>query len=97
MGNFRFYDIARLHGREVIIGRPFGGVGFAVGGNFARLKRFEHHAAIAEIFIADFVKIVLASVERHIFAPPVWISLERYEFARLEGIYNIGARSDGGF
>ena len=96
MRDFRQNHIARLHRREGIVAGPGGGVRLAVAGDVTGLERLEHHAAVAEVIIAHFIKVMLAAVERQIGPPPAGVPDVRDVPARLERADNIGARPDDG-
>ena len=92
--NLRQHHVARLHRREVVLRRPFLGVGFAVGVGFARLERLEHHVAVAVEFIPDRVEVHLTLHERHVLAPIIRVAFEVQIPPRFEIPDHIGRRSD---
>ena len=96
MRDFRFDDVTRGDGREIVVGQPFLRVAFAVGAGVTRFERLEHNTGIAEIFVVDLIKVVHAAVKRHILAPPIGVFGEVDKFTGLKFCHSIGAGADGG-
>ncbi len=95
MRNDRLHDLARGDGGKVILRRPFGAVGLGPEVDLAGLEGLEHHAAIAEVVIAQLVKVVAATVHRQIAAPIVGVAAKADVAPKLMPADNVGAGADG--
>ncbi len=89
-----FHHLPRLHRREVILIGPFRSIGFAIGGDLSGFEGFKHHAAIAEVIIAQRFDVVATLVEGQILAPPIRVLGEFDEPSGLKARDDIGASAN---
>ena len=66
-------------------------------GIFTRLKGLERGIFIAEVFHADFIKVVAAHVERQVLAPVIGVALVDDPTVHIDAVDHIRARPGRGF
>ena len=76
MGHNRLRDAAILNFGKIISCVPFRSIAFTEKGQLSDLKGFKQGAAILEVFVANFIKVMQALIEGQIVAPVIRIALE---------------------
>ena len=95
MRDFRFHDLAALHGGKVVLRVPPLGVELADIGQRLRLERLLQHRVVAVELDPDFVEIVGAAPEGQVAAPVVAVAAQGDMAADLVVGHGVGAGADG--